>query len=307
MGVAYHYPPDANPVVTYLGRLDSGSLPTMRSTAGLVSARLSGGRIEDPTTFPWHLVRYQHLERLRRLMKDEGKGTKSINKALTFLRQTLREAWRLGLVPEDAYRHLIDVRGERSDDLPSGRALEKEEVGKLFRACDDGTLMGLRDGAVIAMMVGAGLRRDETVYVAVEHVSAESDLRIVKAKKRKQREALLQPEALALVLRWISAARLEPKDPVACRIRVGNNIVRKAISPSGVDGLLGRRVTMAGIEACTPHDLRRTFITQMLSAGMDALVLAKLVGHDDPKTTMIYDRRPLRSARDFVAKTKVTE
>jgi integrase len=55
--------------------------------------------------------------------------------------------------------------------------------------------------------------------------------------------------------------------------------------------MLARRAKQAGIENFSPHDLRRTFITDILEAGADLSTAAKLAGHKSPQTTMRYDKR----------------
>mgnify|MGYP002351421843 FL=1 len=56
--------------------------------------------------------------------------------------------------------------------------------------------------------------------------------------------------------------------------------------------MLNKRIEQAGIKDFSPHDLRRTFISDMLDAGADIATVAKMVGHASVTTTARYDRRP---------------
>jgi len=59
------------------------------------------------------------------------------------------------------------------------------------------------------------------------------------------------------------------------------------------------------VAAFSPHDFRRTFITQLLDTGADVITVSRLAGHADPATTAKYDMRSEEVKRQAVARLRV--
>ena len=91
-----------------------------------------------------------------------------MNTVLCAVRGVAKAAWSLGLMTSEDYTRVAAVKGLRGSRLPSGRALSAGEVTALFDACfDDERAAGRRDAAILALLLGAGLRRAECAGLAL--------------------------------------------------------------------------------------------------------------------------------------------
>ncbi len=94
------------------------------------------------------------------------------------------------------------------------------------------------------------------------------ELRVRCGKGNKDRTVYLPPLLLSLVEDWISI-RGKTKGALLCHVRKGSLVVVRALTPQAVWFVLRNRATVAGIDDFSPHDLRRTFISELLDAGTD--------------------------------------
>jgi site-specific recombinase XerD len=310
-------PGDRHPAFVYLARLAPGSRRTMGEALTAMTDRLSAGRC-DLWTLAWHELRYQHTAALRSLLAEQY-APATVNKMLAALRGTLKECWRLGLVPAEDYHRAVDLPAVRGSVLPRGRALSAGELRALLAACagdrtsagtKDRTSAGARDGALIATLYGAGLRRSEAVALEVRDYDKETGAITVRSGKgRKDRIAYAPAGCRAALTTWISVletrrAALTGGDadsnggtdrngegPLFVAIGKSGRLGSKALSDQAVLYILRKKGQEAGLAAFSPHDLRRTFIGDLLDAGADISTVQQMAGHASVQTTARYDRR----------------
>lgn len=259
-------------------------------------ARLMG---LQPTEIRWKGLRFAICIVLRELLVERGYQPATVNAMLSALRGVARAAWQLKLMKAEDYQRIREIKSVKGTRLAAGRALSPGEVEKLFRACHlDPTPAGARDAALVATLRACGLRRSECVGTLslADYARADCTLR-VRGKGDRERLAYLGSVTARRALeRWL-LVRGNDQGPLFCPVTKAGHVVLRALSDQAVYLALKRRAKAARIGHCTPHDLRRTFVTELLDDGADMATVQELAGHASLSTTKIYDRRGERHLR----------
>jgi len=162
----------------------------------------------------------------------------------------------------------------------------------LIRACaSNSSPAGVRDAALIACLYGAGLRRSEAVALDLSCFNSETgELTIHGSKGRKSRLGYATNGSADALADWL---QLRGNDPGALFFAVnkGGKIVAHRMTDQTVLYILKKRGWQAGVASFSPHDLRRSFISDLLDAGADISTAQQLAGHSNMQTIAHYDRR----------------
>jgi integrase/recombinase XerD len=173
----------------------------------------------------------------------------------------------------------------RPERLP--RYLSEEEMHRLFEAVRDSP----RDSAIVHVLAFAGLRVSEVCHLQIEDIEFETNILHVRSGKGdKDREVILEERTRAAIDRYLTDRTL-----------AGESSLRLfAVGPVTVERIVRRAAGAAGIpRRVTPHMLRHTLATALLSRGCDIRYIQKLLGHASVATTQIYthvDTQALRNA-----------
>ncbi|WP_292287453.1 tyrosine recombinase XerC [Marivita sp.] len=163
---------------------------------------------------------------------------------------------------EDAARAMIDTVGEQS---------RKGWVGA-------------RDMAVVTLLYGCGLRISEALGLTGQDLPLSEAIRIT-GKGGKERVVPVLPVARQALATYIAACpfEMEPGSPVFRGVRGG------ALSPRIVQKATEQARMQLGLPAtATPHAMRHSFATHLLSAGGDLRAIQELLGHSSLSTTQAY-------------------
>jgi site-specific recombinase XerD len=318
-----------NPVVSYLSSLSSKDSRRVQKTAlDQIASALSNNHIEESLEFPWEKLDYGAVTAIKAWL-DAKYAPATVNRYLCAVRRVLKEAWRHNLITAEAYQRATDVRSVSAQRLPTGRELETDEIKKLIQVClqdDDNPVLGLRDAAIISLMYSSGLRRAEVVSLDIEDLDIHKrQLRVI-GKRNKERFAFLASGAIRALEKWIDVRGSNP-GPLFYAVNKSGKIIRsrperlkgaeqqRGVKPKEIVArlsdqtiyyLIDKRALQAGlVKKTTPHDMRRTFVSDLLDVGVDLSTVSKMAGHEDTNTTMRYDRRSSKVMQEAAEKLDV--
>lgn len=292
-----------NPAAAYLMSLGSErSRQTMRSFLNIVADMLGA---PDLLTCQWSQLRRQHVQAILAKLRQAGRAPATINTYLAALKGVALEAWTLKQLDTDSYQHIKQVRAVSGSSLGRGRALGKDEIKDLICTCEsDTSCRGVRDAAIISIMLGCGLRRSEVVALNYESIDWAQGSLVVLGKGRKQRVAYMPEGSRERLQRWVEEVRGNDPGPLFTRIRRYDDVTNHRLSDQAIYYILQERRLEAALDSIAPHDLRRTFATTLLKEEVDIRTVQRAMGHANIATTAIYDLRDDEALRQ--ASQKIT-
>ncbi|MBD2303489.1 tyrosine-type recombinase/integrase [Nostoc sp. FACHB-190] len=278
-----------HPAIVYLSTLSPGSKPTMKHSLNLIAQLLTEHQA-DHLTLNWSELRYKHTLALRTALIQKYEPA-TVNRILCALRGVLKQALHSGLIHPIDYARAVDIKSVKVPKELSGRVLSQDELDALMQTCfSDLTPAGFRDAALIAFLRGAGLRRSEVVGLELKDLAHSGDIKLHSSHPRVDRIVYLSPSAIAIVNDWIEIRTRTP-GPLLCQVNKSGRVVHKRLTPQAVLFILHKRGEQAGIKPFSPHDLRHTFIWDLLNAGVDIVTVQSLAGLSTPALTARYNLR----------------
>jgi integrase len=240
-----------------------------------------------------------------RVTLDGKLSPSSVNKHLSAIRKLAHEAADNGLLPLDAAASIGRVQGAKRLGVRLGNWLTQAEATALLNLPDTATLKGKRDQALLALLLGAGLRRGETAALTVEHVQQREGRWVLVDLVGKQGRVRSVPIASwikAAIDRWTEAAAIGG-GRLFLPINRGGHLSGHGMTDQAIYNTLAAYAAPLGVKVA-PHDMRRTF-AQLARKGNASLEQIQLtLGHASAQTTERYlgTRQDLRdSPSDRVA------
>ena len=201
------------------------------------------------------------------------------------------------------------VTGERYQ-VVEGRTPEIaiSQARALLASLDTSALVGLRDRVLFGTLCYTGARIDAALALRRGDL-ADSALRL-REKGGKQRINPVRADLHGWLLAWVAAAGIASADAPLFQGVAGGRGVGTAtgrwLSSNAARSQLKRRLRAAGLPGnLRPHSFRVLVVTDLLDQGVPLEDVQTLVGHSQPQTTALYDRREPRIARSVVERISI--
>jgi site-specific recombinase XerD len=227
----------------------------------------------------------------RAWLEGRGSAASSVNQELSALRRMCRAAAVAGFVDRENAEDAARVENARALGVRAGNWLTPEQALALLRAPEEDTLKGKRDRALLAVLVGCGLRREELVLLDVKDVQLRDERWVIPHLVGKGKRVRLVPVPAWVKERldeWTTRGEIREKR-IFRAVRKNGTVSRESLSTTAVWKIVLHYARhTAGIRDLTPHDLRRTCAKLCRQAGGDLEQIQFLLGHSSIQTTEKY-------------------
>jgi site-specific recombinase XerD len=242
-------------------------------------------------------------------LEARGLGSSSIIIRMSAIRKLAVEASDNGLLAPELAAGIARVKSAKSVGIRVGNWLTLRQAQALLSTPDTATMKGLRDRAILAVLLGCGLRRSEVAALTLTHVQQRDGRWCIVdlvGKHGRVRTIPMPTWVKVAIDAWTSASGLAD-GRVFRSVNRGDKVQGEAMSEKVVWQLLQGYASEASVPGIAPHDLRRTCAKLCRAAGGELEQIQLLLGHASVQTTERYlgTKQDLVNAPNDAIKPKV--
>ena len=286
--------PNYRRTVLRLPDLDHSKLAVLNSLASPGSRRVYQYAVEQ--FIAWYCseprLAFNRIVVLRYRMFLEGRGlaANTINQQLAAVRRPAYEAADAGLLSPELAAGIARVKGVKQLGHRSGNWLSLDQSSKVLRSASGDGLRAKRDYAMLAVLLGCGLRRSELVGLETDEIQTRQDHWAIVdliGKGRRVRTVPIPQWVKKAVDRWVGAAGIT-QGKIFRAVTKRGKVWGKGISQNLVWYVVRNCCKVVGLEHIAPHDLRRTCAKLCHAGGGELEQIQFLLGHASVQTTERY-------------------
>ena len=185
--------------------------------------------------------------------------------------------------------------------------LDEADLSKLMEApmlIKGKDIIKKRDKAILETLFSTGLRVSELANLKIENINLKKDEFSVRGKGSKVRVVFLSDQAKYWIGEYLKARRMD----VSPYLFVAHDRAKKGrepspLTPRSIERIIQKYAKVAGLtKKVTPHTLRHSFATDLLSSGADIRSVQAMLGHSSITTTQIYTHITDKHLKDIYKK-----
>jgi integrase len=243
-------------------------------------------------------------------LEVRGLGSSSIIIRMSAIRKLATEAADNGLLAPELAAGICRVKSVKSKGVRVGNWLTLRQAQALLGAPGVETKKGLRDRAILAVLLGCGLRRSEVSALTFSHVQQRDGRWCIVdlvGKHGRVRTIPVPTWVKVAIDAWTAAAALD-EGRVFRPVNRGDRVGAEGLTEKVIWQLLQPYAEAAGVPGIAPHDLRRSCAKLCRAAGGELEQIQLLLGHASVQTTERYlgTKQDLVHAPNDAIKLKLT-
>lgn len=223
------------------------------------------------------------VQRYKVVLCESGLAPSSVNVHLSAVRKLALEAADAGAFDQFQAAAIGRVPGVRHNGRKCGQWLTKDQARHLLNVPQSG-IIGIRDRAILSVMIGAGLRRSEVVSLKLYHFQRRDNRHVIIdliGKGNRVRSIPIADWVYERVRDWLDIASITT-GYIFRRVRRGGCVMETVLTDRAIYDIIKKYTDVA------PHDLRRSYCHFCYDSGADLLQLSYMMGHASMKTTQRY-------------------
>jgi len=233
----------------------------------------------------YNITYFNVKDYLVKLYESDYKGT-SISRKISSLRTFYSYLYDEGKVDKNIFKHISVPKKEKR--LP--KYITNDEVNAIFNVPDITSPLGQRNRLILELLYGSGIRVSELCSIKVNDIDINNKTIRILGKGSKERNVFYGNTCAEILELYLSDGRnilLNKKNNNY--LIIGAYKKDKPLTTRSVQLILNDIIEKASIKKnVSPHTLRHTFATHLLSEGCDILIVKELLGHSSLDTTGIY-------------------
>ncbi|MEB2362474.1 MAG: site-specific integrase [Bryobacterales bacterium] len=230
------------------------------------------------------------VTRYRIFLEQAHYAASTINLRLAAVRRLAYEAPDADLLSPDLAAGIRRVKGVRKHGVRLGNWLTIEQGQTLLRTFDRNTLRGKRNYAMVAVLLGCGLRRAELSSAKVEDLQRREEHWVFAdliGKGGHVRTVPVPDWVGSAIQAWLAAAAVTA-GPMFRAINKASQVATHGFSPKVIWSVVTTACSECGLPGVAPHDLRRTCARLCHDSGGEIEQIQYLLGHESVQTTERY-------------------